>query len=293
MEWSTLRRLTPTVNGWLLFGAVLSGALALWASRHYLQERESVLREETSRGLDTRPVIVAAHELRTGTVLAAGDLAVRQVPRRFAVSDSLAPEAATRLLGRRVAHGRRGGDMVVVNDLEALRSASLAARVPEGLRALTISVDELGAFAGRLQAGDRVDLYYLPQAGGDASRIGLLLSSVLVMATGSDAPVEGPTDAPQAGAPAEFSTITLQLAPDDAARVALAQRAGQLTAVLRARNDESLSAPPVKYAKDLLARPTGARAVRGPERMSIELIVGGHGSTVAEAGQMSVGAGHE
>ena len=51
-------------------------------------------------------------------MLAAGDLAVRQVPRRFAVSDSLAPEAATRLLGRRVAHGRRGGDMVVVNDLD-------------------------------------------------------------------------------------------------------------------------------------------------------------------------------
>jgi pilus assembly protein CpaB len=293
VEWSRLRNLCPSSNGWLLLGAVLSGVLALFASRHYLQQRESALRESTTRALETRPVIVAARDLRSGDLLGTADLAIRQVPRRYAPSDSLAPDAATQLLGRRLIHARRSGDGMALGDIESARSASLAARLPDGMRALTIPVDELGSFSGQLRAGDRVDLYFLPQAGGEASRIGLLLSAVLVLATGSEASGIGTPDPSVTGGHAEFSTITLQLSPDDAERVALAQRAGQLTTVLRGRDDAGAVVSSVRFAKTLLAASAAARPVREPERTSIELIVGGRGSTVAEAGQMSVSAAHE
>jgi pilus assembly protein CpaB len=293
VEWSRLRNLRPSSNGWLLLGAVLSGALALLVSRHYLQQRESELRESTTRALETRPVIVAARDLRSGDLLGTGDLAIRQVPRRYAPSDSLAPDVATQLLGRRLIHARRAGDGMTLGDIESARNASLAAHLPDGMRALTIPVDELGSFSGQLRAGDRVDLYFLPQAGGEASRIGLLLPAVLVLATGSEASRAGTPDSSGAGGHAEFSTITLQLSPDDAARVALAQRAGQLATVLRGRDDAGAVASSVRFAKALLAASAGTRPVREPERTSIELIIGGRGSAVAEAGQMSVSAAHE
>ena len=291
MEWSRIRRLRPSANGWLLVGAVLSGALALVAARHYLRDREAQLVEASTRALQTRPVIVASRDLRGGELLGAGDLAVRQIPRRYATSDSLAPDAASRLVGRRLGRTRRSGDAIGDSDVDPLRSASLATLLGEGKRALTIPVDELGSFAGQLRAGDHIDLYFMPQSGGDASRIGLLLPAVPVLATGSERSSSLPATTAE-GRP-EFSTITLELTPDDAARVALAQHAGQLTAVLRGREDAGGVVSAVRYAKALLATPAGPRLPREPARVSMELIVGGRGSGVAEAGQVNVPAAHE
>lgn len=287
MKGFNFRALVPTTTGWLALAAIAAGLLAMAASQRYLDGRESALRESLAGTQRTRPVVVAAHALRAGEVLVQADLAAREVPTRFAPSDSLDPAVAAQLLGRRLLRSRSGGDTLSLADVESTARSALAARLPEGWRALTIAVDELGSLAGLLRAGDRIDLYYQPQAGGEGARIGLLLPSVLVLATDQDTQAVG--SGTVAAAHAGYSTITLQLAPEDAARVALAQRAGQLTAVLRGSADQGSTPATVRSARTLFATPVRHGAAhRLP--VSIELIAGGRGSLVAEGGQLRVPA---
>jgi len=280
MQSFTFRRLLPSVTGWMLIGAIVTAAVALVVIRHYLQARERDLLASAAQAQATRPVVVAAHDLRQGETLAAADLAVRQVPARFVASDGLGPEGAARLLGRRLNRGRRSGDAVADADLDTPAAVALSARVEAGMRAVTIPVDELGSLAGQLRPGDRIDLYYYPQVGGEASRVGLLLSQVRVLATGSDA-----VGGARAG---DFSTLTLELGPEDAERVALAQHAGQLSTVLRAGGDATASPVSVRLARTLLAGAPVPRVHTGSVLPAMELIVGGRGSGVAESSQLSV-----
>jgi pilus assembly protein CpaB len=285
MQSFNFRRLLPSVTGWMLVGAVVTAAIALAAIRHYLQERERELLATSARAQETRSVIVAAHDLRQGETIAATDLAIRQVPARFVASDGLGPDGAARLVGRRLTRGRRSGDAVAEADLDAPAGVALSARVQEGMRAVTIPVDELGSLAEQLRPGDRIDLYFFPQVGGEASRIGLLLSQVRVLATGSDS-----GGGVRAG---DYSTLTLELAPEDAERVALAQHAGQLSIVLRGGGDTTKSPASVRVARTLLAGAAVPRVTREPALAAMELIVGGRGSGVAEASQVIVPTARE
>jgi len=280
MQGFNFRRLLPSVTGWMIVGALVTAAIALAAIRHYLQERERQLLASAVQAQATRPVVVAARDLQPGETIAVADLAVRQIPTRFVASDGIGPEGAARLLGRRLTRGRRSGDAVAVADLDAPVSVSLSARVQEGMRAVTIPVDELGSMAGQLRPGDRIDLYFFPQGGGEASRIGLLQSQVRVLATGSDS-----SGSARAG---DYSTLTLELGPEDAERVALAQHAGQLSTVLRGGGDTTMSPASVRIARTLLAGAIVPRSRTEPVLPAMELIVGGRGSGVAESSQVSV-----
>lgn len=276
----------PTTMGWLWIAAIGSAVLAVYAGQRYLGAREAALRDAARAGMSGHAVIVAAHDLQVGSVLAAGDLALREVPDRFLPSGSLDDSEAGNLVGRRVRVARRSGEVLQRMDIESAAQAALSTRVAPGQRAVTLAVDELGAISGLLQPGDEVDLYFLPNGADGDSRIGLLLSRVLVLAT-------GPKMATQAAAvPASvdnlaYSAITLQLSPEDAERLSLAQRAGQVLPVLRKPGDEPTAPTGIRSARSLLfhtrspARAAGAAPVSTPERLSLEVIVGGQGNAIA------------
>ena len=78
----------------------------------------------------------------------------------------------------------------------------------------------------------------------------------------------------------DFSTITLQLTPDDAARVLLAQRTGAVTAVLRGGDDAQPQTLSVVHSRQLLM--TNSRAVTAANSGSaapptLQVIAGGGG----------------
>ena len=114
--------------------------------------------------------------------------------------------------------------------------ATLSALVKEGMRAVTISVNDTSGVAGFVLPGDRVDvLYTRPQA--DSPSIDVLFQNVKVLAVNQN--VDEKTSNPIDG-----RTTTLELTPLDAQKLALAQSTGGLIFTLRSAG--SLDAAPAQ-----------------------------------------------
>jgi pilus assembly protein CpaB len=114
-------------------------------------------------------------------------------------------------------------------------AAGLSAVIPEGMRAMTVKVDEVIGVAGFVAPGTYVDVVATIMRtgvdGDSASRI--ILQNVKVLASGKQ--IESGKD----GGPVEVKTVTLQVTPEQAEALALASTAGRLQLVMRNTVDEN------------------------------------------------------
>ena len=101
------------------------------------------------------PVVVTRAEVQPGARLRAADLAVRQVPERFAPRDALvAPE---QVLGQRVAGGLAAGGYVTAGALETGSREPRGSAVRRGERSVEVAVAGGESLAGAA-AGTHVDV---------------------------------------------------------------------------------------------------------------------------------------
>ncbi|MEP7312420.1 MAG: Flp pilus assembly protein CpaB [Pseudomonadota bacterium] len=278
------------MNLTILFVAVATGACAFYGTQLYLSRRAEGLERDYQARYATRPVVVAARSLSRGERLDAGSMSLRMMPVKFLSSGSLSAVAATELQGRRLARDLARGDPIELAALQARHAHGLSQILTPGLRAITFGVDEINSFAGLLTTGDFIDLYYSSERAGGQTRLVLLLQSVPVIATGERLSTETRTDSSGAQTRGSFDTVTLQVSPDDAARIVLAQRSGQVTAVLRNPDDPTKTNLSIRDSRALLS---GARAQTSSPAATlaeryIPLIVGGNGGPIATIERLSV-----
>jgi hypothetical protein len=157
-----------------------------------------------------------------------------------------------------------------------------------------------------LQPGDRIDLLLTvrpaPVAGQVQPEITrTVMQGVPVLATGRQSRALL-ADEPGAGRP--YTAITVEVEPDQALRLVVAQRSGRLTAVLRNPDDRATVAEPRLDVNALLglppaAPPTPAAPPPAPPAPTlaqaapapVEIIVGGRGPVPAHSGAaMAAGA---
>jgi pilus assembly protein CpaB len=205
-------------------------------------------------------------------------------------------------IGQRLTRPLRAGEVVLRSAIESPEAGTLAGLVEPGERALTIPVDEASGAAGLLSPGDFVDLMVVlrdESATGTAlARVHPLLQAVQVLATGhalrargshGAAPGAGP-----GGLPADdgnYATITLRLHPDEAQRVLLAQKLGELSVSLRPAGESQLVAlAPLGRENLFPGSPSSApQAHRAPRPAAVEYIIGGTGGTSASPGRGTSG----
>ena len=255
-------------------GALLCAALAIHAGRRYLEER---LEAERAR-LAPEPVamvsvVVARRDLAKGDPISVDTMAVRSIPGTYAISSAVRPDRFEHYQGARLGVALRAGEPLLDSAVVGVDQAIFSQRLRQGIRALTIPVDEVNAISGLLQPGDRVDLFFSarpPKASSGASETTVpLLQNVLVLATGRQ--VRPVTDQ-QAGSRG-YGTITVELAPQQAQQVVVAQRAGRITAVLRHPDDRRQESASRMDLRQLFGQAEPAPRVRvGPQ-----MIVGGMG----------------
>ena len=112
------------------------------------------------------------------------------------------------------------------------QNASIAALLPDGMRAATVRINAVSGVAGFVKANDTVDvLITRTPIGPDGASQGkqvtdVLLQNIRVIAMGQDA-------AGADGKPKVAGNVTLELTPLDAQKVALGQELGDLSLVLR------------------------------------------------------------
>ena len=117
------------------------------------------------------------------------------------------------------------------------QNASIAALLPDGMRAATVRINDVSGVAGFVKPNDTVDVLITRQAiGADGAQrneqvTDVLLQNIRVIAMDQDA-------AGADGKPAVSRTATLELTPVDAQKVALGQQLGQLSLVLRKPGEE-------------------------------------------------------
>lgn len=122
----------------------------------------------------------------------------------------------------------------------------LPATIPEGMRALSVAVNEVVGVAGFVTPGTMVDVLVtgnIPGASGGGNVTRTILENVRVLAAGQK--IEQDRD----GKPQTVPVITLLVNPDDAAKLTMAANQGKLQLALRNTIDTKLVAPaPVMQA---------------------------------------------
>lgn len=122
--------------------------------------------------------------------------------------------------------------------------AGLPARIPEGMRAVSVAVNDVVAVAGFVQPGTMVDVLV---TGGAAtgSNTRTILENVRVLAAGQR--IEQDSD----GQPQTSSVVTLLVTPEDAGKLTMASMEGRIQLALRNVIDTGKVEPPPVYSAAL------------------------------------------
>ena len=228
-------------------------------------------------------ILVAARPVQAGTLLkpediAAQDIALSDLP-EGALRD--APEARLDLIGAMVRRTLGQGDPLRLDAvLRPGENGFLAAVLAPGMRAVTVGVDAVSGTAGLIWPGDRVDVI-LTQAFDDndaapARRVAgeAVLTAARVIAVDRHL-VQGMQPGAVGDSLRETNrTVTLEVTPGEATRIAVANRLGRLSLALRAAGtpvEDAIAQRPV-WGGDV----SGAFAPAGPAAAN----GGGAGTTI-------------
>ncbi len=261
----------------LLVLALAMGGVTVYLVNSYLQT-ETGSRSEVQR-IDTVPVVVARIDIKPGTRLTDELVKVVQWP-----NDSLpdeyfsdaklmlgSPDKAAPILLRET----RKGEPILKYFLSPYGArGGLPIKIPEDMRAITISVNEVKGVAGFVLPGDYVDILHTTKVGRSDERpvSRMVLQNVKVLGV-DQISAESETE------PKVVNAVTLLVNPFDGQRLTLAQHLGDLNMLLRNEFDASLVEESVATYKDLLTIEKDRkvkifRRARRPTLNEIEIIRG-------------------
>lgn len=218
----------------------------------------------------TTPVVVAQRDLSAGTVLGPQDLKTVQwprdgVPATYTTSKDeviglglmMPVQADEPILRSKLASKEAGGGLPIV--------------IPEGMRAVSVKVDEVISVAGFVTPDTRVDVIVTYEdENADQPHSKVILQNVRAIAAGQT------TERDAEGKPQTVSVITLLVTPDQAETLTLAANEGRIQLALRNALDqeeiETAGASTSKFAgyKPPVAKPGARRpVVRRPSGQTV------------------------
>jgi pilus assembly protein CpaB len=215
---------------------------------------------QSSRGSSQAAVLVAGRPLAMGSLLRNDDVAWHEIGAGKAPAGAITRSQSEQLdiVGAATRRSFAAGDVLTTADLvRPSERGFLAAALTPGHRAMTITVDVAQSASGLLLPGDHVDVMLvqnLDQATNDPARksVGeLVLSGARVVAV--DHTLAGGAATLASSATVQPKTVTLDVTPGEAQRLAVASQLGKLELSLRAliQTDAALPAPAPVWAVDV------------------------------------------
>ena len=213
--------------------AVLFGLLAVFIAQTWLNSQaEARLRSLEAQNqktpVATKTIVVAAKPLRYGMELGAD--ALREIPWSL--------ESLPRGAFSKISDILSGGKRVVLAPVEINepvlslkvtgpgQRATLSSLVAEGMKAVTIRVNDVEGVGGFVLPGDRVDVVLTRQTDKDKASTEIVLQNTRVLAV--DQSADTSSDKPTVA-----KAVTLEVSTDQAQRVWLASSVGNLSLLLR------------------------------------------------------------
>jgi pilus assembly protein CpaB len=238
--------------------ALVSGGVAALLALRYLREQASpLMAREPARA----QMVVAARQLPVGAVVTPTDVKVVAWPGDALPSGYMADSA--QVVGRGVTTRVAENEPFLTTKLSTKEEGGgLPIIIKDGMRAMSVRVDQIVGVAGFVIPGTRVDvllsLAESPKYNRPQPLTRTLLQNMLVLAAGQV--VERDVE----GKPMPASVITLLVTPEEAEILTLATREGTLQMALRNPLDTLMVTTVGAQAGQL----TGTRpaAARGPSR---------------------------
>jgi Flp pilus assembly protein CpaB len=238
----------------LLIIAIACGVLAALLGWLYLKAKESQYRAAYQPASQVKvAVIVPKVDIGKAQPLTPENVAVMDVPRDYLPSNAVMAEDWPQLENRMAIHDLQKGRPLSWDSVEQDGVSRFSENVALGKRVKTVKISKINSFDGMLRPGDRIDLL----GTFSATDIGMqeqnnysdevvinVLQDVEVLAAGrEDAKGRKYENYHDRSTPdgfnMNFSTLSLMLTPAQVARVELAEKAGELVAVLRHPKDTS------------------------------------------------------
>lgn len=238
----------PKVNRNVMYVvvAVVLGGLASLLAVKYINQQVAT-RTHTDAPQKMRTVVVPRHNLNAGDVLSAGDLATRDIPVAYVPADALTPDDYDQHLGQVLTTPLTQGAPISAMSMEPVANHFSDIIKPDRV-AYTIEVTETNSISGLIVPGDHIDILLLLSKN-SKDDIRPLLSDVLVLATGKRAKgVRGDNAERDQG----YSNLTLELSPQNAQRMGIAKKMGQLLVMLRSPGTKFPANLDLLTAADLL-----------------------------------------
>ena len=171
------------------------------------------------------PVVMAADDIQVGTKLEAHDVRVVTLPQSAVPPGAFS--GTSQVLGRGAILPVSKGEFILPSKLAAVNAGTgLPSMIPQGMRAVSVRVNDVVSVAGFVQPGSHVDVL-ATGSGGNERQTTTVLENVLVLAVGKNLDRTPSADAQTA------PVITLAVSPDDAQKLALVSQEGRIQLSLR------------------------------------------------------------
>ena len=186
-------------------------------------------------------IFVASHDVPARALLSAGFLTEATRP-----ADQVDADAITdrhQIIGKYSLITIPAGSAFTASKIGDAGANALPARLPNGMRAVSISIDRVKGVAGLIQPGDRVDVVAVPpRVGTEVPRASAILRGALVLAMGND--VETTSATPSPDSQNNLTTVTLALTPQQVNLLASADLNTTLRLALRPPKEPIRAYPP-------------------------------------------------
>jgi pilus assembly protein CpaB len=226
-------------------------------------------------------IVVADHPLQVGTRLDASDLRTISWPANEPIAGAF--HRIEDCMGRAVITPMAQNEAILEAKLApSAAGAGLPATIPEGMRAVSVAVNDVVGVAGFVVPGTMVDVLVtgvLPgrHSSGDNNITRTILENVRVLAAGQK------IEQDRSGKPQKVPVITLLVSPENADKLTMASTQGKIQLALRNTVDTKIANPPPVLQAALFAGPaekpvhvTGRHAAHSspPPPYMVEVITG-------------------
>jgi len=278
----------------LLVAIAVAAGISLLAF-NYLDSRERHIKEEAAaqaarvaagKRVPEVRVVVPVADAGIGTVISSQAFAARSIAQDLLYSDTIKASDFEFFSGQKLAKPLQKGRPLRISDLIAPEVRDVAAVVPAGKRAVTISIDNLNSIAQTVRPGNLLDIFLVSRAPQLDEKVPaetldqtmLFMQNMEVLAVGRDFndPRLHPDLKQNMVRPGEvagsnsrgYDTVTLLVTPAQAEKLIIGQKMGAYRVALRGRGDDSPLDLAVLKASDFM--PSLPKRDQG-----IEFIVGG------------------
>ncbi|MEJ2698027.1 MAG: Flp pilus assembly protein CpaB [Candidatus Sulfobium sp.] len=211
--------------------AVAIAAVASISLYNYLKRQTAKVQEAVATG----SVVVARTDIPVGSTINNTQVKTANWPKNEMPPGQIF-SSPDQVVGRVALEKIFTGDPIVGAKLvpQGGQAGILSYKIPEGHRAMTVAVDQVAGVAGFISPGNRVDVV-LTTSTGKQSVSKIVLQDVPVLATGQVVSQQ------EGGKPKVVPTVTMDVSPENAEKLAIASTQGRLQLVLRRAGDADIA----------------------------------------------------